>query len=51
MNDAGIYEAPELFELGEIVDLTLGHRWGDWPDGVFAWVFSWATFEDLLEEE
>lgn len=51
MNDAGLYEAPELFELGEIVDLTLGKRFGTWPDGTFGWIFEFVTVEDLPEEE
>lgn len=28
------YEAPELFDLGEIADLTLGKLFADVPDGL-----------------
>jgi hypothetical protein len=29
-----MYEEPELFEVGEVDELTLGRRLGDFPDGV-----------------
>ena len=28
------YQTPEVFELGEATDLTLGRILGDWPDGL-----------------
>jgi hypothetical protein len=47
-----LYEPPELFELGEIADLTLAHRIGSWPDGSFnGWTREPSPFEGLPEEE
>ena len=47
-----LYEAPELFELGEIADLTLANKIGTWPDGDFnRWTYEWAPFAELPEEE
>jgi hypothetical protein len=47
-----MYESPELFELGEIADLTLANKIGTWPDGNFSrWTHEWSPFEELSEEE
>ena len=33
------YQVPEVVELGEASELTLGKRFGTWPDGLDGWTF------------
>ena len=29
-----MYETPDMLELGDISETTLGRPWGDWDDGL-----------------
>ena len=47
-----MYETPELIELGEIVDLTLGRRHGNWSDGLQdRFTLAKASDELIAEQE
>lgn len=33
------YQEPEVFDMGAAAELTLGRRFGTWPDGLEGWTF------------
>jgi hypothetical protein len=37
------YVAPEVVDLGQAEDLTLGKRLGTWPDGLDGWTFEFEN--------
>lgn len=39
------YETPEILELGEVAEMTLGKRFGTWSD------VGGRTFEKLVEDQ
>jgi hypothetical protein len=46
-----MYEAPELYELGDAAEVTLGRKLGDASDGAHGFTFAPVTPEELPEEE
>jgi hypothetical protein len=46
-----MYEPPELVDLGEVTEVTLGKRIGDHADGAGGFTFAPVTPEDLPEDE